>query len=70
MKKKIKKYWELYKSFSLGLSVVFSVVIGGVIGYFLDKRFPTKYHILFLMFLFYGIGAAFWNIYREWKRLK
>lgn len=70
MKKQIKEYWALYKSFSLGFAVVFSILIGGAIGYFLDEKFPTKYHLLFLLFLFYGIGAAFWSMYQEWKRLK
>ncbi len=70
MKQDIKKAWSLYKSFSLGLAVVFSVIIGVVLGYFFDKWFPTKSHLLLWLFVSWGIGASFWNIYQEWKRLK
>lgn len=39
------------------------VIVGGLIGWHLDKWFGTKPWAL-LVFFFLGTGAGFWNIYR------
>jgi len=41
MNDKKKFYRDLYTATTIGFSVVFSVLIGGAIGYFLDKWFPS-----------------------------
>ncbi|HOV90555.1 MAG TPA: AtpZ/AtpI family protein [Syntrophorhabdaceae bacterium] len=46
---------------SLGLEMGLSVAIGIAIGYFLDKFFKT-YPYLTIIFMFFGIGAAFKTI--------
>lgn len=46
---------------SVGSSLAFSVIIGGAIGYWLDKQFGTK-PWLFLFFLVCGIIAGFKNM--------
>jgi ATP synthase protein I len=40
-----------------------SLLIGYVIGYFLDRAFGT--HFLYLVFLILGIVAGFLNLFRE-----
>ena len=42
------------------------VVVGYVIGYFLDKAFGT--HYLYLVFLLIGIAAGFIELLREVKK--
>jgi ATP synthase protein I len=45
------------------------VVIGLVIGHYLDKHFTTYPYLTFI-FLFFGIVAAFRAVYSAYKRLK
>ncbi len=59
---------ELYDASTIGLRVVFSVLIGGGIGWWLDKRFNSSYHWLLFLFLFFGIIAAFKAMFYEVKR--
>ncbi len=70
MSKKGKLYRELYDAATIGLSVVFSILIGGAIGYFLDKKYHTPYHWVFFLFLFMGIVAGFRNMYKGAKRVE
>ncbi len=67
-KKKIQFYRELYDATTIGLSVVFSILIGGFIGWWLDKRFSSSHHWLFFLFLFFGIVAAFRNMFYGIKK--
>ncbi len=65
---KVKFYMELYDASTIGFRVVFSVLIGGGIGWWLDKKFHSSYHWLLFIFLFFGIVAAFKAMFYEAKR--
>lgn len=54
---------------TVGMSMAFSVGIGALIGYYLDKRFQTQPWLL-LVFMGFGIAAAFRNLYLMHKKLK
>jgi ATP synthase protein I len=70
-KKKDKKfYMDLYESSTVGFSVVFSILIGGGIGYWIDNKFKTPHHLGFFFFLAVGIIAGFQNMYRGMKKFK
>ncbi len=67
-RKKIQFYRELYDATTIGLSVVFSILIGGFLGWWLDKKFHSSHHWLFFLFLFFGIVAAFRNMFYGIKK--
>ena len=46
-----------------GSELIAGVLVGGGIGYVLDAQFETS-PILLIIFLMFGFGAGFWNIYR------
>ena len=48
----------------LGLTVVFSILIGLLIGISLDKLFKTKW-IFLVLFLIIGIAGGFYNAYKQ-----
>lgn len=52
----------------MGLHLVSGILMGGVIGYLLDKWLDTK-PWLFLFFVIAGILAGFNNVYIDAKRL-
>ncbi|MBN1102980.1 MAG: AtpZ/AtpI family protein [Deltaproteobacteria bacterium] len=54
---------------TVGLSMGFSIGIGALIGYYLDKKFETQPWLL-LVFLGFGIAAAFRNLYLIYKKTK
>lgn len=54
---------------SLGIEMGLCVVIGLVIGYYLDKHFTTYPYLTFI-FMFCGIVAAFRAVYSAYKKLK
>ncbi|MCX8023520.1 MAG: AtpZ/AtpI family protein [Syntrophorhabdaceae bacterium] len=54
---------------SLGLEMGFCVVIGLAVGHYLDKYFKTGPYLT-LIFLIFGIIAAFKAVYNAYKRLK
>jgi len=62
-------YKNLYDASTIGMSFVFSILIGAVLGYFLDKKFPSTHPWLLLLFLFFGIVAAFRNLYIGTKKI-
>ncbi len=70
MKKDKKFYLDLYNASSIGFSVVFSILIGGGIGLWIDKKFDTSHHWAFFIFLIMGIVAGFENMYRGIKKYK
>ncbi len=70
MGKKKRLFGDLYDATTIGLSVVFSILIGGGIGLWLDTRYHTPYHWVFFLFLFFGIVAGFRNMYRGMKRIE
>jgi ATP synthase protein I len=52
-----------------GLTMALSIGIGAVTGHYLDKKFGTG-PWLFLIFLFFGIVAAFRNLYIMYIKAK
>jgi ATP synthase protein I len=52
-----------------GLTMALSIGIGAVAGHYLDKKFGTE-PWLFLIFMFFGIVAAFRNLYLMYIKAK
>jgi ATP synthase protein I len=52
---------------TVGMSVVFSILIGFLIGYWLDSTFGTSPYLTWL-FLVMGVIAGFNNYYRFMKK--
>ncbi len=52
---------------SIGMSMVASILIGLVIGIYLDRYFDTK-PWLTIVFIFIGVAAGFKNIYNTVKK--
>ncbi len=69
-RRKVQFYRELYDATTIGLSVVFSILIGGVLGWWLDRKYTSSHHWLFFLFLFFGIVAAFRNMFYGIKKQK
>jgi ATP synthase protein I len=66
LKKQIK---DLGFMSSIGMAMAFSIAIGALVGFYLDKYFDTK-PWLFFIFLGFGIVAAFRNLYILYKKAK
>lgn len=64
---------DIYKTLlnysALGLEMGFSVIIGLAAGFYADKYLGT-YPYLTLVFMLFGMAAAFKAVYRAYKRLK
>ena len=69
-RRKVQFYRELYDATTIGLSVVFSILIGGILGWWLDREYTSSHHWLFFLFLFFGIVAAFRNMFYGIKKQK
>ena len=70
MDKETKKLFKTLGYLStVGLSMVLAIALGAGIGYFLDKKFGTAPWLL-LVFLAFGIAAAFRNLYVMYKKGK
>ena len=54
---------------SVGLSMAIAIGIGAVVGHYLDKKFGTAPWLL-LIFIGFGIAAAFRNLYIMYKKIK
>lgn len=54
---------------TIGMAMAFSIAIGALVGYYLDKWLGTK-PWLFFVFLGFGIAAAFRNLYILYKKAK
>lgn len=52
----------------IGLHMVSGVLVGGVIGYFLDEWLGTGPWLKLVFFLF-GVAAGFYNVYLDTKRI-
>ena len=62
-----KNVWQQVGRYStLAFLLPSCVVVGYVIGYYLDKAFGT--HFLYLVFLVIGIAAGFIELIRETKK--
>ena len=54
---------------TIGMAMALSIGIGALIGYYLDEVFGTK-PWLFIVFLCFGIVAAFRNLFKLYKKTK
>ncbi len=54
---------------TVGLSMAISIGIGAIVGHYLDKKFGTEPWLL-LIFLGFGVAAAFRNLYIMYKKIK
>ncbi len=54
---------------SVGMAMAFSIALGVLIGFYLDKYFGTK-PWLFFIFMGFGIAAAFRNLYILYNKTK
>jgi ATP synthase protein I len=54
---------------TVGIAMALSIALGAFIGYYLDKWFDTR-PWLSLLFLGFGIAAAFRNLYILYKKAK
>lgn len=54
---------------TVGLSMAFAIGIGAIVGHYLDKKFGTTPWLL-LIFLGFGVAAAFRNLYIMYKKIK
>ncbi|RUM46433.1 MAG: hypothetical protein DSY47_08150 [Hydrogenothermus sp.] len=61
LNKKVKDYFTVG---SVGLHLVSGIIVGLLIGYFLDKAFNTGY-VLTIVFFFLGILTGFYNMYKD-----
>ena len=52
-----------------GLAMAISIALGALIGYYLDQKFRTE-PWLFIVFLVFGIIAAFKNLHLMYKKAK
>ena len=50
-------------AYRIAMELVVATVVGGFIGWYLDKQFDTKPWLL-LTFLLFGMGAGFKNVFR------
>ncbi|HDZ91746.1 MAG: AtpZ/AtpI family protein [Deltaproteobacteria bacterium] len=54
---------------TIGMAMAFSIAIGALMGYYLDRWLGTR-PWLFIVFLGFGIVAAFRNLYILYKKAK
>lgn len=58
-----------YRASAIGMSLVFSIFIGGFIGYLLDEYFGTGY-LFKIIGVIVGIIAGFRNVYLMGKKFQ
>lgn len=68
-KKKNKHTESMGLAYMMGLHLVSGIIVGMVMGYYLDKYFDTK-PWLTLIFLVLGIIAGYRNMFREMARIQ
>lgn len=54
---------------TIGMAMAFSIALGALLGYYLDKKLGTQ-PWLFFVCLGFGIAAAFRNLYIFYKKAK
>lgn len=64
-----KGYVEYAQLAMVGTQLVVSIFIGFGVGYWLDQMFGTS-PLLMLIFMFFGVAAGFFNVYRELKKAR
>jgi F0F1-type ATP synthase assembly protein I len=65
---KFKKVFEAADSLSLGISIVVAVLMGVGIGVLLKNTFDAPW--LLWLGVFWGVAAAFMNIYKAYQKQK
>jgi len=58
-----------YQASSIGLALVFAILLGGFVGYLLDNYFETGY-LFKIIGLIVGIIAGFRNVYEMGKKFQ
>lgn len=58
-----------YSGMNIGIYLVASTIVGGLLGYYLDTLFKTR-PVLFLIFLLLGIVEGFRNIFKSVGKMK
>jgi len=70
MNKDLKQGLKTFGYFgTIGLTMAFSIALGALLGNYLDRRFGTQPWCT-MIFLGFGIAAAFRNLYLLYKRAK
>lgn len=65
-----KKYVDnLTLASTMGLHLVTGTLVGGAMGYFLDRWLDTKPWFLFVGF-FFGVASGYRMIYQDYQKLK
>ncbi len=59
---------QLGKAYRMAIELVVAVVVGGGIGWYLDKWLETR-PWLFVIFFFLGVAAGFRNVYKAAKMM-
>jgi len=54
---------------SIGLMFPSAIIVGSLIGYFIDKKFHTSPWGLIIGFIF-GVIAGFINLFRDYQKLE
>lgn len=68
--KKKNDWWQLLGMASvMGIHLVSGVIVGLVMGYYLDQWLGTKPWML-IVFLIFGIIAGYRNMFREMERIQ
>jgi len=57
----------MWKASTAGLNIVVSTVVGGAIGYFLERLFGLENHWLLFVFALLGIAAGFKDLFKITK---
>ncbi len=65
---KLKEYIERTSYMMVGVQFALSIIIGVVIGYYLDKRLST-FPWMTIFWLLIGFAAGLKNLYRELKKV-
>ena len=65
---KPKKAFDVAKYLNIGYYLVTPMLIGVIVGLYLDSQFKSK-PLFILIFLFLGIAGTFYNLYKVTKNL-
>ncbi|MEM0503824.1 MAG: AtpZ/AtpI family protein [Archaeoglobaceae archaeon] len=68
MKEKERNKKSYFHVAGLGIDLVVSTLVGGFIGYLIDRNFGTE-PVFLIVFVFLGALSGFLNIYRAVKKM-
>lgn len=66
---KPKKQFDVAKYISIGYYLVTPMLIGVIVGLYLDSQFKSK-PLFIMIFLFLGIAGTFYNLYKVTKEIE